>query len=686
MKTQIIKIIPCLLAGFILSACVGAVNVPSEIAEKVIKNTDPDPVIKKTAVVIIDDKEPEPIVVDDKESEPEPIAIEPAHPCIATPFRDICGGEEFNDARKVVCANEPTSHRCLLIIPLVCDADVLDALCNVVETYHPAQKMACKSEKNSERCTITTARVCDANPLDAFCEGLTAYFPAQKQACAEGAYYGCGPTIARVCGADVFVYLDDLCRERRHTQRYDICLGEKNSERCAPIIVRVCGANSLDVLCDDLTTYFPAQKIACKGRDTTTRCQPTILRVCGANPFDAFCYALTWQFSKYASVRETTCLGEKNSERCAPTIKRVCDANVFDSLCTQAEAYFPAQYAACEIKKQQAHRFNTIYDYGSICRPTLERICNSDANPFDTLCYGTNKNGVSIYDSQRERACQTEQNSERCKPTIARVCDADSLDYLCRGLATYFPAQKEACKNKLYGSHRKCQQTITRVCDATPLDSFCRRQVNYFPVQKLACESEPNSDRCAITMARVCAEDQGEPFGAVCQSVNLTGESFPAFPGYRRFVFTSDDIPIAPSDCRYNPHSCTVYIPNGIDIKPLNNTNTGTATYTGQVSVQYAANRNSRFEYNRPLNQNIDIIVNFDNKTLSYSGNFRNGYSFNINGNFTDRGILTGTADFRSNETKLYGLIGQDKAIGVFSKASDDIESAFAGGFTATRE
>ncbi len=52
MKTQIIKIIPCLVAGFILSACVGAVNIPSEVAEK---KTGSDPVVEKETMVIVDD-------------------------------------------------------------------------------------------------------------------------------------------------------------------------------------------------------------------------------------------------------------------------------------------------------------------------------------------------------------------------------------------------------------------------------------------------------------------------------------------------------------------------------------------------------------------------------------------------------------------------------------------------------
>ena len=153
----------------------------------------------------------------------------------------------------------------------------------------------------------------------------------------------------------------------------------------------------------------------------------------------------------------------------------------------------------------------------------------------------------------------------------------------------------------------------------------------------------------------------------------------------------------------FNSYSiyCIAKIPNLINIKPLNNTDTGTATYAGLVVVQHGGNYSSRdsngYTYNSALTKNIDIIVNFDDKTLSYSGNlvFRDAsraysqsasYKFSINGDFTDRGILTGIVNFNSygfwdTKAPLIGLIGEDELIGIFSS-----KESFAGGFTATRQ
>ncbi len=71
MKIQIIKIIPCLLAGFILSACVGSVSVPADDMKK------------------MDDPETQKMVEVETETMVEP-KIPPPNPCIANPFGDGC--------------------------------------------------------------------------------------------------------------------------------------------------------------------------------------------------------------------------------------------------------------------------------------------------------------------------------------------------------------------------------------------------------------------------------------------------------------------------------------------------------------------------------------------------------------------------------------------------------------------
>ena len=125
------------------------------------------------------------------------------------------------------------------------------------------------------------------------------------------------------------------------------------------------------------------------------------------------------------------------------------------------------------------------------------------------------------------------------------------------------------------------------------------------------------------------------------------------------------------------------------DIKPLNDTNTGIATYTGDLTIVYHNNDYSdeeratqNYEYETQTT-NINLAVNFGDNSLSYSGTIASN-AFSINGNFTDRGQITGTANFREAEAVLGGLIGQTEMIGVFATGFND--KAFAGGFTATRE
>ncbi len=304
------------------------------------------------------------------------------------------------------------------------------------------------------------------------------------------------------------------------------------------------------------------------------------------------------------------------------------------------------------------------------------------ANPFGDSCDSADFNDA------RKAVC-VGSNSERCIPIITRVCEADSLDALCADRETYYSAQRRACLGN--NTDPRCELTITRVCDADSLDAVCNGLTAYFPMQRTICTDEINSDRCLPIIARICGMNA---FDALCQLSNLTLDDLPA-PSNSSFLKTSFNTPFgrcsrSDSSAGDAVTSCFVAIPLTINIIPLNNTNTGTATYAGSVSIQHIDNHDGamcnqgrcRDNFFQALTENIDIIVDFRNSTLSYSGFVSSSDNpFNINGNFTDRGILTGKVNFRSAETPLYGLIGQVEAIGVFSNGH-----GFAGGFTATRQ
>ncbi len=710
MKTQIIKIIPCLLAGFILSACVGAVNVPPDVADKGAKTTESDPVIKKTAVVIIDDKKP-------------------AHPCIANPFGDTCATAEFNDARKAVCVGS-NSERCAPIIKRECEADSLDALCDGLAKYFTAQKTACGGEPNSERCTATTERICGADFLDAYCTNLTEYYPMQKTACeSEPNAVRCKATIARICADDIFnpycvnatayhsarktacvgepnserctATTERVCganifnpycvnAEAYHRVQYAFCKSEPSSYRCASITTRVCEADVLDVLCAGKTTYYPAQYAACISDNTNPRCTRTITRVCGmvgyhspfADVLDALCNGL----AKYFHAQSNACEYVPNSERCKATTARICGADIFNLYCDEAEAYYPAQKAACN---GGAYVSNSNHNHiAHICRLTTTRVCRADA--LDTIC-----DRLTEYQPARLTACRIDNTDPRCESTIRRVCEADThtapLDAVCNGLTEYYPAQKKACR---INTHRTiCVSTVERICGADSLDDFCIGLTKYHPMQKTACESEPNSERCAPTRARLCPDT---PFDTACQENNLTGYDFYEVDGLNRIYWGRNNNVDARIRVRCYEGNRGVFcggsLPfTGIDIKPLNDTNTGTAIYTGDLTIAYHNNDysdeqraapNYEYEYAEQT-ININLAVNFGDNSLSYSGTIADN-AFSINGSFTDRGHITGTANFRDTEAGLFGLIGQTEMIGAFRSQYTDKD--FAGGFTATRE
>ncbi len=424
MKIQIIKIIPCLLAGFILSACVGAVNLAEgTIAESKTENTELETQTPKKLVI----KEPEPQdkkVIETVES--KPIS---ANPCIANPFKDTCGGTEFNDAREAICLTERESHRCLAIISVVCPANIFDSLCTEHEPSFPAQKIICADELDSNRCAPTVARICGADSLDPFCIGAEAYYPAQETACegvaldSRGNGGKCAPTFERVCGADIF---DSLCNHigtefqitRRNVCRYspgtrksspylcggfngllyarfNACKLEPNSDRCATIkdylIETVCKRDSLDALCAGNETYYRSQKSRCGLNKADPRCALTIERICGLDSLDALCAGN----ETYYHAQETACAGGNSDPRCYPTIARACPKIPFSTLCQSSNLTLRDLPARPNNNfKQKDYHFPSLKLFYITCSSTCNVHYYSNIN---TKPLNQNNSGIATY-------------------------------------------------------------------------------------------------------------------------------------------------------------------------------------------------------------------------------------------------------------------------------------------------
>ncbi len=458
----------------------------------------------------------------------------------------------------------------------------------------------------------------------------------------------------------------DTCTENFATERESVtmkCINDVTGDLCHQAITQVCLDTFSPRLCNKIPTYLDEFK-ACGYELDSESCAPTITRACHdfennfgsdfGDVFNLLCEKMIEPETKDIIEPPVKKLVESK-----PTPPNPCIKNPFLNTCRTDFNAARESVCASEIKSDR-------------CRQTIMQVCR--VNPLNALCIGN-----ETYYYPQKKACASERDSDRCASIIMRACDSNSLDSLCNGLMAYYPAQETACAREPFSN--RCASTIARVCGEDSLNALCLGNETYYSAQKMTCASEPNSDRCAPTRRRLCRET---PFDTVCQSNNLTLYDLPTLPS-NRFFFTSGSSPSVVCS-RHTPTDLRTYcsggIPSDIDIKPLNNTNIGTATYAGSVSLEYTGRfiSSSRFFTRHVVdNKSIALMVNFDDKTLTYSG-WVDSNTFTINGNFTDRGQITGTANFKNIKAPLIGLIGQDEAIGVFASES------IAGGFTATRQ
>ena len=187
MKIQIIKIIPCLLVGLILSACVGAVN----LAEGAVKNTksntetEEEPIVVDPEVALINRCTTKDLATD---ASCAPIVAD--HPCIEDPFGGACD-ITFTDYYKTAqanrisfCRENPTNNLCTGAIENVCTDNPLDAdLCFNDNTYHKTHEQMCEADPTAPRCQTTVSRICKGNVFHGFCDDTPLYESARIDDC-----------------------------------------------------------------------------------------------------------------------------------------------------------------------------------------------------------------------------------------------------------------------------------------------------------------------------------------------------------------------------------------------------------------------------------------------------------------------------------------------------------------------
>ncbi len=175
---------------------------------------------------------------------------------------------------------------------------------------------------------------------------------------------------------------------------------------------------------------------------------------------------------------------------------------------------------------------------------------------------------------------------------------------------------------------------------------------------------------CAIVGLTLSACGDSEP-------KNLSAADFPTPPS-SNFVQDAEKIYAAEGFCDDN--GCKAYYPSAlrdeITYRPLTD-QVGMATYSVEIQVAIRRPDGNRTYSSRTVNP---IMVNFDNNTISWSGEIRQSGQVDLRGNFNRRGQITGTANVAGfSQGYLIGLISRGGMVGSFTNDDGD----FGGGFNA---
>ena len=458
MKTQIIKIIPCLLAGFILSACVGAVNVPSSVAEK---KTESEPIVLDPETVLINR-----CIMDDNASDASCAPAVMENSCITDPFGAACDltFTDFYETARVnrinFCRKDSTNNLCAGAIENVCDKTPFDAdLCFNDNTYYQTHESMCKTDPTAPRCEKTVNRVCSYDPLNAgLCFGDDTYNTARERVCRYRNDGRCATTVSRVCGTDPFN--TELCfRDNSYDSMREItCADESDSPRCQTTVSRVCRADSLDMLCAEKATYYSAQYRACERDNTNPRCESTITRVCSDKPFDGLCY----NNNVYEMARINDCIiGENaNKPRCTGAFDvNSCVLKPFGASCSRETNARNARESFC---REGGNFMNPL------CVGAVSHFCG--VSVFDGLC-------GSAYESMRIDDCIIAGNAGETRCTNAFTTEScvlnpfgancDSESYLAEARTNRI----EFCNDNTGMEISICQ--VVRDCFLNPFGNFC---------------------------------------------------------------------------------------------------------------------------------------------------------------------------------------------------------------------
>ncbi len=498
-----------LMAGVILTACVGAVNIPSEVAEKVIKTTDPDPVAEKDTIVIVDDKEPEP--------KPEPIVISPEvalinrcimddnandascapivsdNPCITDPFGAACD-ITFADYYKTAQANRITF--CSMTnnaSDTFCESAIEKTPCirnpfagncktdfeNYYQTARVNRIKLCNDNTEDSLCIGNdVAEICGYDPFSKVC-GVSYHSPREIVCGNEPQSPRCTDTISRVCGDDVFHTLCDT--HAIHEQpRINHCIMNDNAgnTNCKRVFAEdSCVINPFGAGCDTQVSARRMRESFCResGNSTNPICIGAVLSLCDDDPFDRLC-GESYQPKRDIIIADCIMIDNADKPKCESAVRdNYCIRYPFSYPLSSCRRIFTDYYqAARDNRKAYCNVADTAINGKSLCRNAVMEICNAD--PFDMAC----ANGFDAERIERIKQCTSKDNTENNS-----LCANASLQIPC--IRNPFANN---CLTDFSDYYKSARQSRISFCSVNKIqNNFCSQFI-------IDCISDPFSGSC----------------------------------------------------------------------------------------------------------------------------------------------------------------------------------------------
>ena len=715
MKTQIIKIIPCLLAGFILSACVGSVNVPSGVAEK---KTESEPIVLDPATILINR-----CIMDDNASDASCASAVKENSCITDPFGAACDltFTDFYETARVnrisFCRTKNDDNLCTGAIENVCDKNPFDGLC-ANGFYTPRNQIIteCRTDKTGSLCPQAIKRACSDNPFDMLCdESFEIARNNTITACRSNVgsnfiSFVCSNAIEIVCSDNPF---DTLCNRNFETTRNKIigeCRMDNTGNHCPQAIEKICLANPFDGLCNDgFQTARDDIITQCRISKSGRSCSSAIISVCDDNHFDGLCD----NYRNYEMMRIDDCImGENaNMPRCTGAFDvNSCVLKPFGASCSRETNARNARESFC---REGGNFMNPL------CVSAVSHFCG--VSVFDELC-------GSAYESMRIDDCIIAGNAGETRCTNAFTtgscvlnpfganCDSESY------LADAQVNRVKFCSDSPETGINVCPQVV-RDCLLNPFGDACIHDVFQKELMNRIsfCGILTNKDKptCAVALSRPNVASFLQSFddslhtlsSAGSKSAFLQGTETGLNLGEATDIKAGTYINISTLNLSSGDGSQSLGgdavdgvgfvggglndglfyyagILSGTDLGLPRTETEGTAMWNGQFGAFGRSTSNN-------VNKNFTLTVNFgageQAGTISAQVSTSHiSYLYSITGNFDSSGVIRGDISFDGGRWgeiipgQLRGLIGQEGAVGVFIGGKDTQNYySYSGGFVA---